>query len=184
MQAVEPVGLLPTEGLFFEGARLVAIPATAGDAARIQACFEEAPDYFARIDGGPPSPNTAAELLADAEADPGRRVYLLVHRRSSGRRGPTKDKAVGVLDLHLDYPEPGTAQIGLLLFREACQGLGYGKETAGAVEAALARAGYRALRLSVVDENAAAKLFWQGIGFAEVGHLDRGITLYEKRLGS
>jgi len=90
--------------------------------------------------------------------------------------------AVGVLDLHLDYPEPRTAQIGLLLFREACQGLGYGKETTAAVEATLARAGYRALRLSVVDENVEAKLFWERLGFAIVGRLDRSVTVYEKPL--
>ena len=75
-----------------------------------------------------------------------------------------------------------TAQIGLLLFREACQGLGYGKETTAATEAALSRVGYRALRLSVVDENVEAKLFWERLGFAIVGRLDRGVTVYEKPL--
>ncbi len=183
MQAVQAAGgssPQSREGLSFDGPRLVAIPASGGHAAQIQACFEGAPDYFARTEGRLPGPDAAVQLLADAEVDPSRRLYVLLPRASPPGGGP----AVGVLDLHLDYPEPGTAQIGLLLFRESCQGLGYGKETTAAVEAALARAGYRALRLSVVDENVDAKLFWQRLGFAEVGRLDRGITLYEKRLGS
>jgi RimJ/RimL family protein N-acetyltransferase len=161
--------------LTFGGPRLVAHQATGAHAEAIQACFDGAPDYFARTEGRPPGPDAATHLLADAEADPGRRVFVLVPRAG----GP----ALGVLDLHLDYPEPGTAHIGLLLFREACQGLGYGKETTAAVEAALARSGYRALRLSVVDENEDAKVFWQRIGFGEVGRLDRGVTVYEKVIG-
>jgi len=70
----------------------------------------------------------------------------------------------------------------LLLFREACQGLGYGKETSAAVEAALRGAGYRAARLSVVDENTGALAFWERVGYAVVGKLDRGVTVFEKPL--
>jgi ribosomal protein S18 acetylase RimI-like enzyme len=162
------------DDLQLDGPRLHAVRATGRHAAQIQACFEGAPDYFARTEGRLPGADEAIQLLADAEIDSHRRVYVLVPRVG----GP----AVGVLDLYLDYPEPGTSQIGLLLFREACQGLGYGKETTAAVEAALARAGYRALRLSVVDENADAKVFWERLGFAVVGRLDRGVTLYEKVL--
>jgi ribosomal protein S18 acetylase RimI-like enzyme len=162
------------EELALDGPRLRAVKATGKHAAQIQACFEGAPDYFARTEGKPPGPDAAVHLLADAEIDDHRKVFVLVPRVG----GP----AVGVLDLHLDYPEPATAQIGLLLFREACQGLGYGKETTAAVEAALARAGYRALRLSVVDENVEAKLFWERLGFSIVGRLDRGVTVYEKVL--
>ncbi len=164
------------KGLSFDGPRLRAVPATNEHVPQIQACFEGAPDYFARTEGRPPGPDAAAALVADAEADDARLVDALVPRGG----GP----AVGVLDLHLEYPEPGTAQIGLLPFREACQGLGYGKETTAATEAALARAGVRALRLSVVDENVDAKLFWERLGFAVVGRLDRGVTVYEKNLRS
>lgn len=155
--------------------RLVAVAATGSLAAQIQSCFEGAPDYFARTEGRPPGADEAVQLLADAEVDPQRRVFALVPRAG----GP----AVGVLDLHLDYPEPTVAQIGLLLFRESCQGLGYGKEMTTALEAELARAGFAALRLSVVDENVEAKAFWDRLGFAVVGALDRGVTVFEKRLG-
>jgi ribosomal protein S18 acetylase RimI-like enzyme len=170
----EQVEMPDVDGLVVDGPRLKAVSASGRHAAQIQACFEGAPDYFARTEGRPPGRDAAIQLLADAEIDDHRKVYVLVPHVG----GP----AVGVLDLHLDYPEPRTAQIGLLLFREACQGLGYGKETTAAVEAALTRAGYRALRLSVVDENVEAKSFWERLGFAVVGRLDRGVTVYEKIL--
>ncbi len=162
------------EELVVDGPRLRAVPATGRLAAQIQACFEGAPDYFARTEGKPPRPDAAIQLLADAEIDDRRKVFVLVPRIG----GP----GVGVLDLHLDYPEPRTAQVGLLLFREACQGLGYGKETVAALEPALTRLGYRALRLSVVDENTEAKQFWERLGFAVAARLDRGVTVYEKVL--
>jgi ribosomal protein S18 acetylase RimI-like enzyme len=72
--------------------------------------------------------------------------------------------------------------VALLLFREACQGLGYGKETTAALEDALVRCGFRTLRLSVGVENPEARAFWERIGFAEVGRLDRGVSVLEKRL--
>jgi ribosomal protein S18 acetylase RimI-like enzyme len=158
-----------------EGPRIRAVPAARDHVMQIQACFEGAPDYFARTEGGPPGPDAAERLLSDAESDDLRRVYALVPIVG----GP----AVGVLDLYLHHPDPGVAHIALLLFREACQGLGYGKETTAALEQVLARAGYETLRLSVGDENPAAKAFWERIGFAEIGRLDRGVTVYEKRIG-
>jgi RimJ/RimL family protein N-acetyltransferase len=164
----------PGDESLLDSPRLRAVPATGAHAAAIQACFEGAPDYFARSGGGLPGPDAAIQLLADAEVDPQRRVYALVPRAG----GPP----VGVLDLMLDYPEPGVAQIVLLLFRESCQGLGYGREATTAVEAALAARSYAALRLSVVDENVEARVFWERLGFAAVGRLDRGVTVYEKLL--
>ncbi len=158
-----------------DGPRLRAIPAGREQVHQIQACFLGAPDYFARTEGGPPAADAAERLVSEAEADDTRRVYALVPHTG----GP----AVGVLDLYLHHPEPGTAHIGLLLFREACQGLGYGKETTAALEHALVRAGFTTLRLSIGDENPGAKTFWERLGFAEVGRLDRGVGIYEKRLG-
>ncbi|HET7825084.1 MAG TPA: GNAT family N-acetyltransferase [Anaeromyxobacter sp.] len=158
-----------------EGPRIRAVPATREHIRQLQACCEGAPDYFARTEGAPAGPDHAERLLADAEGDDLRRIYALVPLAG----GP----AVGVLDVYLHHPDPGVAHIALLLFREACQGLGYGKETTAALEQALARAGYDTLRLSVGDENPEAKAFWQRLGFAEVGRLDRGVTVYEKRIG-
>jgi ribosomal protein S18 acetylase RimI-like enzyme len=157
-----------------EGPRVRAVLASAEQAGQLQACLEGAPDYFTLTEGAPPGPDAAERLLADASGDDLRRVYLLVPVVG----GP----AVGVLDLYLHHPEPGVAHVALLLFRESCQGLGYGKETTAALEEALLRGGYSALRLSVGDENPEARAFWERMGFAAVGRLDRGVTVYEKRL--
>jgi RimJ/RimL family protein N-acetyltransferase len=157
-----------------DGPRLRAVVATRDHAGQIQACFLGAPDYFARTEGGPAGSDAAERLLSEAEADDTRRIYVLIPLTG----GP----AVGVLDLYLHHPEPGTAHIGLLLFREACQGLGYGKETNAALEHALELAGFTTLRLSVGDENPGARAFWERLGFAEVGRLDRGVTVFEKPL--
>jgi ribosomal protein S18 acetylase RimI-like enzyme len=158
-----------------EASRIRAIPASAEHAPQIQACLEGAPDYFARTEGAPAAADAARRLLADAEGDDLRRVYVLAPAAGG--------LPVGMLDLYLHHPEPGVAHIALLLFRESCQGLGYGKETTAALEQALARAGYHTLRLSVGDENPEAKAFWERIGFAEIGRLDRGVSVYEKRIG-
>lgn len=160
----------------FDGPRLRAIPAGPEHAAQIQACFDGTPDYFERTEGRPATSSAAVDLLAEAEADPARRIYALVPCGGGA--------AVGVLDMYLDHPVPDTAHVGLLLFRQSCQGLGYGKETTAAVEAGLARVGYRALRLSVTDENEDARAFWERLGYAEVDRLERGVTVFEKPLRS
>ena len=158
-----------------DGTRLRAVVAGREDIVAVQACLEGAPDYFVRAEGGPAREDAAEHLLSDAEVDDDRQVFLLVPHAG----GP----AVGVLDLYLHHPEPGVAHIALLLFRESCQGLGYGRETVSALEHALGRAEFGAVRLSVGDENPDAKAFWRHLGYAEVARLDRGVTLYEKRLG-
>jgi len=160
--------------LELSGPRLAAERATIGDAARLQACLESAPGYYARAEGHPPEPRTALEMLWDAEYDDRRHIFMLVPHPGAG--------AAGLLDLYLDYPEPKSAQIGLLLFREDCQGQGYGTETTTALEAALKGAGYRALRVAVLDGNEEATLFWECLAFFSVGRLDHVATVYEKVL--
>ncbi|HSN93322.1 MAG TPA: GNAT family N-acetyltransferase [Anaeromyxobacteraceae bacterium] len=158
-----------------DGPRLRVVVAGRGDVAEAQACLDGAPDYFTRVEGGPAAEDAAERILSDAEVDEGRRIFLLVPHAG----GP----AVGILDLYLHHPEPGVAHVGLLLFRESCQGLGYGRETVSALEHALVRTGFDAIRLSVGDENPEAKAFWRHLGYAEVARLGRGVTLFEKRLG-
>lgn len=162
------------ELLLLEGPRLRALPAAPEHAGQLQACLDGAPEYFARTEGRPAAPDAAARLLADAEGDPLRCVYALAPLAG----GP----AVGLLDLYLDHPEPGVAHVALLLFRESCQGLGYGRETTAALEQSLRGAGYGLLRLSVGDENPEARAFWEHLGYAEVGRLDRGVSVLEKRI--
>jgi RimJ/RimL family protein N-acetyltransferase len=165
----------PLPPLDLASPRLHLREATRADQGALQACLDGAPDYHQRTEGGPADPDAAGDLLDEAEADELRRVLLLVPRRG----GP----AVGLLDLWLDQPEPGTVHVGLLLLREAAQGLGYGAEATAALEGALVAVGYGLLRLSVGDENPGALAFWERLGYAPVGRLDGGVTLLEKVLG-
>ena len=158
------------------GPRLAARAAGPTDAPALQACLDGAPGYFVLTEGESAASDRASRMLADAEADPDRRIWLLAP--------PSGGPALGVLDLHLDHPGPGDAHVGLLLFRESCQGMGYGGETVGALVHALADAGYRALRASVGDENPGARAFWEHEGFGEVGRLEGGVTVLERVLGA
>jgi RimJ/RimL family protein N-acetyltransferase len=157
-----------------EAPRLAGAEASRADERGLQGCLEAAPGYFLLTEGAPPAADAAARLLDEAEADPARRVFLLRSRRGGA--------AVGVLDLWLDQPEPGTAHVGLLLLAEPLQGPGLGAEATGALERSLGAAGYALLRLSVGDENPGAHAFWARLGFAPVGRLEGGVTVYEKPL--
>jgi len=154
--------------------RLSVAEATRAAQGALQACLDGCPDYFARTDGEAAGGDAAAHLLDEAEADPLRRLYLFSLRRSGA--------PAALLDLWLDQPEPGTAHLGLLLVREALQGQGLGREAVAALEAALAETGCRALRLSVTDENREVEGFWARLGYASVGRLDGGVTVFEKPL--
>jgi ribosomal protein S18 acetylase RimI-like enzyme len=140
----------------------------------LQACLDGCPDYFARVEGARAAEDAAARLLDEAEADPLRRLYLF-----SLKRGGVP---AALLDLWLDQPEPGTAHLGLLVVREALQGRGLGREAMAALEAGLVAAGCQALRISVTDENREVEGFWARLGFATVGRLGGGVTVYEKPL--
>jgi len=170
----EPGPVAEPEPLSFGGPRLRAAPAAAHHAGAIQECFEAAPGYFVVAEGRPAGPGAAAQLLAEAEADDRRRVYALLPHGG----GPP----LGMLDLLLDYPEPGVAHVVLLLLRESCQGQGLGRETVEALEEALRDAAFAAVRLSVTDENGAARAFWEHVGYAPVGRLPGGVTVLEKVL--
>jgi len=155
--------------------RLMVTEATRFTLGALQACLDGCPDYFARTDGAAADRNAAAQLLDETEADPLRRLYLFSLRRGGA--------PAALLDLWLDQPEPGTAHLGLLLVREALQGQGLGREAVASLELALAAAGSTTLRLSVTDENREVEGFWARLGFAPVGRLDGGVTVYEKPLG-
>jgi ribosomal protein S18 acetylase RimI-like enzyme len=156
---------------FDVGPGIRAAAAAAGDALELQACMEAARDYFVRTEGAPPTPGAARELLAEAEADEARRVFLL-----RGPGGPP----LGFLDLHLHQPEPGVAHVGVLALRPEARGRGVGRALVEALAGALTAAGFGALRCSVGDENPEARAFWEAVGFGEVGRLEGGVSVLER----
>lgn len=159
-----------------DGPRLQAFPASRARLRALQACLADAPDYFLRTEDALPAEGAAESLLAETEADALRRVFVLCRRGGD-------EAVVGVLDLYLHQPEPGFAHVGLLLFRESCQGVGYGREAAASLERALGQAGFTTVRASVGDENPGALAFWERVGFEHAGRLADGVTVLEKRIG-
>lgn len=154
--------------------RLGVVEATRAEVAALQSCLDGCPDYFERAGGTRAGEVEASRLLDEAEADPLRRLYLFTLKRDGA--------PAALLDLWLDQPEPGTAHLGLLLVRQALQGQGLGREVVTALELALLAAGGDLLRLSVADENREVEGFWERLGFAAVGRLEGGVTVYEKPL--
>lgn len=157
-----------------DAVRIVAEPASDPDVPSLQAALEEAPDYHVLAEGSPARPGAAADLLADAEADPDRTLWVL--RLRAGRQ------VAGLLDVQLHWPDPGAAHVRLLLLREPLQGRGLGREVVAALEARLRAEGFRVLRLSVTHENRDARAFWEHVGFAPASELEERVTLYEKML--
>ena len=158
----------------FRTLRLEARPAGSGDVDALQALLEAAPGYHRLVEGTPAGPNAASDQIADAEADPDRRLLLLWPREGA--------LAAGVVDLQIHWPEPGAAHVRLLLLRESLHGRGLGREAAAGLEEALRQEGFRALRLSVTVENGGARAFWERVGFAPVERFRAGDTLHEKLL--
>jgi ribosomal protein S18 acetylase RimI-like enzyme len=158
----------------FRTPHLDARPAGLDDLEALQAVLEAAPGYHRLVEGAPAGPTAASDLIADADADPDRRLLLLWTQAGA--------VAAGVVDLQLHWPEPGAAHVRLLLLRESLHGRGLGREAAAGLEDALRREGFGALRLSVTGENGGARAFWERVGFAPVEHRRAGDTLHEKLL--
>ena len=160
--------------LRIETPRLVALPAAREDAEALQACLDGAPDYFERLQGCHAEPDAAERLLDEAEADAARQILLLRLRRTGA--------AAGLLDLDLARGGAGTAHVVLLLLREAYQSLGLGAELVRAAEERLRAKGLALVTLAVCDENPGAREFWERMGYETSARVDRGVTLFEKRL--
>ncbi len=159
----------------FRTRRLEARPVADHDAPELQRVLAAAPAYHELTDGEPARPGAALALLSDALADADRRLFLLWPAAGGA--------AAGVVDVQLHWPDPGAAHVRLLLLREDLQGRGLGREAALGLEEALRREGFLALRLSVTGENAAARAFWERVGYGAVEELPAGDTLHEKVLG-
>ncbi|MCL2463347.1 MAG: GNAT family N-acetyltransferase [Defluviitaleaceae bacterium] len=75
---------------------------------------------------------------------------------------------VAVLDLLRGYPEKSIVWIGLLMVRGGLHGMGIGGEIAEAVAGAAKAAGYEAIQLGVMENNAPGLGFWRKHGFGKI----------------
>ncbi len=96
--------------------------------------------------------------------------------------------SVGLIDLVIGYPDPGTAFIGLLAIIESRQGKGIGREAYNVVERALLKDGTKRARLAVIESNPVGG-FWRKMGFEETGERKpfrgecvRGVSILMEKL--
>jgi ribosomal protein S18 acetylase RimI-like enzyme len=74
-------------------------------------------------------------------------------------------KPIAIMDYLVDYPQEGTAYIGLLLVGERRQG--HGQALYHQVEQDWRLKGISLVSLAVIEENTAGRSFWESQGFKE-----------------
>ncbi len=143
-------------------------------AAAVEYCVRAALDYFRRTDGSSTPERIAHDRLAEALADDARRLFVLT---------PPDGPPCGLLDLALDWPEPGEVTLALLVLAHQERGRGLGREVVGDLIALLRNSGYRTLRLGVAPGEEAAARFWSSVGLSVYGR-SKGVHLFELSLES
>lgn len=132
-----------------------------GDAETLFGLFEQAREYSLLVEGKVP---TIEEAKAELTALP---VGKDIHDKFFG--GYWKDGViVGCADLIRGYPDRDVAFLGLLLFGNRYQGLGYGVVAISHIKALACSWGCTRLRVAVIDRNVRALRFWQREGFKEI----------------
>lgn len=131
------------------------------DLDNILALLKQCPDYFVMESGHPASDSDARAILMDLPCGKTLDDKTVLGLETNGR-------LTAVLEVLKDYPEPGTAWIGLLLIHPNFRGRGLGREIVSSLSAALQPAGVREIRLGVLDENISGLDFWQKLGFRQI----------------
>lgn len=128
---------------------------------RIQIILDEAPTYHMNTEGIHPIPNAGRETLtALPEGFNGKLKHVLVLTLHG--------EDIGVVDLLENFPEKGTAFLGLLLLKESHQGKGLGRLCFLEVQKYIMSLDCQRIRIAVVDSNP-VEPFWEKMGFQRTG---------------
>ena len=88
---------------------------------------------------------------------------------------------VAVMDLIVNYPETGTAFIGLFKMASQYQGKGLGSSIISECVSCLQKEGFRSIQLGTDKDNPQSNRFWEKIGFLQIkernGYLIRELKL-------
>jgi GNAT superfamily N-acetyltransferase len=132
------------------------------DSAIIQEILDGAPRYTMNTEGVSRDPEGGISTLQ--ALPPGCRYdqkYVWILEQDGD--------AIGVVDVIRDFPQPGTALLGLLLIQEAFQSQGLGRKAYQTVEDQIrAELGCSLIRLAIVDSNP-VQAFWEKMGFHLTG---------------
>lgn len=136
-------------------------PKNLNDVKNLQKVLEGAPIYSLLVKGHPPLPSDAEEIFM--ECPPGKTIDDKIVGGFW-----IKNKMVGCLDICREYPDPGIAFIGLLLFMEKHQRCGYGRKALTQIRSMATLWNSRSIRIAVIDTNNIALKFWKREGFVEL----------------
>lgn len=114
-------------------------------------------EYYRLTDGRAPTEEDIKETI-EYEAGPGEGTMLPIGFS-------VRDEPAAFLSLCDGYPGPETLYIGLLLVNDRMKRRRVGSRiVAGLIDAAH-RLSYEEIRLSVLERNAAGRMFWESLGF-------------------
>jgi ribosomal protein S18 acetylase RimI-like enzyme len=141
-------------------------------------------DYALMVTGAPPTPQDGALFFQDCP--PGHNLDTMLKLGVWGEPNTLRC----LIDVVLDYPEPGIWYIGLLLVHPEHRRTGLGRLVVEGLAQHAAGQGAQRLRLGVVEANTAALAFWTALGFAEhrrsaghrIGNLDHLVIELERDL--
>ena len=142
-------------------------PLSPADADAVQQLLEDDGGYPERVRGRAPAPGDGRGVptALPPETDPAAKLVLGLSSPAEG--------LVGLVDVVLHWPEPGTAHIGLLLTREDRRGRGLGRLLHDSLRAQLRQlGGIERLRIGIVATNAeGAGPFWERLGYRPTGEV-------------
>lgn len=141
------------------------------DGAAVQDFILRSADYWAMVQGGPPSTAAAADFFA--EGPPG---HDLASTRKLGVFQPD-GRLAAIADLACGYPDADDVYLGLLVLEPSVRGKGWGSLILADLLADARTFGAKRMLLAVLDENRRARAFWEREGFQAIA------TLPDVRLG-
>lgn len=139
----------------------------------LQAVYAATPGYWAMYNLPGPPLGQAEEDLHAGNTMPGR--YLLgIVQRVDPADPEAGAELIGLLDFRLDWPEQGTAYIGMLMVAERYQRLGIGTQAWSLLAPWLAATvKVNKVRIGIEQFNIPALRFWQRMAFELTGESDR-----------
>lgn len=158
---LQPVNILPSFTRALGMIEFRPMGDTAENATILFSLFSQAQQFHLIIDGRLPTLDAARTALS--ELPPGKAP------RDKLFGGYWKDnEIIGCADLIRGYPETHVAFLGLLLFSESNQGIGFGPIALRQLFDQARSWGCSELRLAVIDKNKRALGFWLSQGFREL----------------
>jgi ribosomal protein S18 acetylase RimI-like enzyme len=131
------------------------------DIPALQDLFERCVDHFVLHDGQPPERDSAEIEFSDV---PHGRTKADKHLHGIFEPGHP-GRLIGLVESVSGYPDDATWFLGLLLIDPAWRRRGLGSAAVEEFVAMAREAGYRAIRLAVIQSNRDARRFWERHGF-------------------